>query len=191
MRNTTAEIGYRAGAARHDLHAAVTVEDHRRGAMRPRVTVVEYGDFASPACRAAEPAVRLLLASYPDTVQLVFRHFPVEYANPLAMTAAEATEAAAAQGKFWEMHDLLLEEGASLARTSLELAARRIGLDVVRFNASMGGESARQRVLEHRVEAIRSHIRASPEFFVNGAVCDVTFGLAQLECAVRAALQGD
>jgi protein-disulfide isomerase len=187
MRETTQQ-SHRRVPGSHDLHAPVTAADHRRGASRPRITVVEYGDFASAACRAAEPAVRLLLASNPETVELVFRHFPMEAANPLALMAAEATEAAAAQGMFWQMHDALLQEGASLRRASLDGAALALGLDVAQFKASLDEGIYLQRVREHQAGGVRSHLRASPEFFVGGKVCDVSFGLENLESAVRFAL---
>jgi protein-disulfide isomerase len=175
----------------HDLHAPVTSADHHRGARKPDVTVVEYGDFASSACRKAEPAVRLLLASHPETVELVFRHFPMEAADPRALMAAEATEAAAAQGKFWEMHDLLLQERALLHRTALDRAAQTLGLDVAQFKASLDGEIYRQRIREHQQGGVRSYLRAAPEFFVNGKVCDVSFGIENLERVVRTALGSD
>ncbi len=97
MRSTTDRASHTLLAVGHDLHAPVTPADRCRGARRPTVTIIEYGDFASQACRAAEPGVRMVLAAHPQTVQLVFRHFPIEFAHPLALMAAEATEAAAAQ----------------------------------------------------------------------------------------------
>ena len=184
----TAALGARAPAiAGHDLHAPMTAADHRRGAPRPTVTVVEYGDFQCPACRAAEPAVRMLLKAHPETVQLVFRHFPIESAHPLALMAAEAAEAAGAQGKFWEMHDALLEENASLHRAALDRAAEALGLDIARFKASLDDEIYRQRIREQEATGIRSHLRAAPGFFVNGSVCDVSGGMHELANAVSAA----
>jgi len=170
-----------------DLQAPLTPTDHRRGAASPKITVVEYGDLQCPMCRAAEPAVKMLLASHPRSLQLVFRHFPIESAHPLALMAAEATEAAAAQGKFWEMHDLLLQQGAALHRSALNQAAESLGLDIALFRASLDDEIYRQRVREHQDGGTRSHLRATPGFFINGKVCDVSGGMQQLAGAIAAA----
>jgi len=170
----------------HDLHAPVTPTDHRRGAARPRITVIEYGDFESISCRSAEPAVQMLLAAHPRTVQLVFRHYPLEQDHPLALMAAEATEAAAAQGKFWEMHDALLLQEAPLDRAALDRAAEALGLDIALFRAAMNDEIYRQRIREQEDGAVLSHLRESPGFFVNGKVCDVSGGMHELANTVAA-----
>jgi protein-disulfide isomerase len=167
-----------------DLHAPVTPTDHRRGATRPSVTVIEYGDFESISSRAAEPAVQMMLAAHSTTVQLVFRHFPLESGHPRALMAAEATEAAAAQGKFWEMHDALLEQDAPLDRVALDRTAQELGLDLAMFRAALDDEIYRQRIREQEDGAVRSHLRGSPGFFVNGKVCDVSGGMHELANAV-------
>jgi protein-disulfide isomerase len=187
MSKATIDRSRSAARAGNHLHAPLAPTDHRRGALRPTITVIQYGDFQSAACRAAEPAVRMLLAANAETVQLVFRHFPVEFAHPLALMAAEATEAAAAQGKFWEMHDLLLREDATLDRAALDQAAQALGLDIAQFKASLDDEIYRQRVREQQDGGTRSHLRAAPEFFVNGRVCDVSGGMYELAKAVAAA----
>ena len=168
----------------HDLHAPVVPTDHRRGAPRPTITVIEYGDFESPLCRAAEPAVRMILAAHPRTVQLVYRHFPLEPDHTLALMAAEASEAAAAQGKFWEMHDALMQQEAKLGRAALERVARELGLDMTLFCGALNDEIYRQRIREQQAGAVRSHLRESPGFFVNGAVCDVSGGMHELATVV-------
>jgi protein-disulfide isomerase len=167
-----------------DLAAPVTAIDHVRGAEHAPVTIVEYGDFECPVCRAAEPSVRMLLNHHDGAVRLVFRHFPLEHAHPHALMAAEATEAAAAQGAFWEMHDLLLAEGAALSRTALERHAASLSLDIAAFKASLDDEIYRQRVREHIDSGVHSHLRATPGFFVNGRVCDVSGGMYALSEAV-------
>lgn len=170
----------------HDLHAPVSPTDHRRGAERPSVTVIEYADFESTACRAAEPAVRAILAAHPKSVQLVFRHYPLEPVHPMALMAAEASEAAAAQGKFWEMHDELMRREAPLERTALVFAAQELGLDMALFRAALNDEIYRQRIREQQDGAVRSHLRESPGFFVNGKVCDVSDGMHELADMVDA-----
>jgi len=170
--------------ARPDLAIAPSAVDHIRGAARARITVVEYGDFECPMCRADEPGLRMLLDSHSATVQLVYRHFPIENAHPHALMAAEASEAAAAQGKFWEMHDLLLQQGARLGRSALDGYAAVLGLDLAAFKASLDDEIYRQRVREQMDGAIQSRLRATPGFFVNGWVCDVSGGMHALAEAV-------
>lgn len=164
----------------HDLHAPVTATDHCRGAQRPSITVIEYADFESPSCRAAEAAVRSILASHPSSVQLVFRHFPLEPVHPMALMAAEASEAAAAQGMFWEMHDALMRRDAPLERVALDSAAQELSLDMALFRSALNDEIYRQRIREQQDGAIRSHLRESPGFFVNGKVCDVSGGIHSL-----------
>jgi len=186
MNKSTDHRFHRDSGSGHDLRAPVTSQDHRRGARRPKITIVEYGDLECPACRAAEPAVRMILDSHPNTVELVFRHFPIESMHPHALMAAEATEAAGAQGKFWEMHDALLKEHAPLHRPALDQEAVTLGLDIALFKASLDDEIYLQRIREQEQLGARSHLRASPGFFVNGTVCDVSGGMHALAQAVAA-----
>jgi protein-disulfide isomerase len=167
-----------------DLAVPVTAIDHSRGALHAPVTVVEYGDFECPTCRSAEPAVRMLLAHHPTTIRMIYRHYPIEGAHPHALMAAEASEAAAAQGRFWEMHDLLLVEGTPLDRAALNRHAKALRLDMPMFVASLDDEIYRQRIREQMEGATRSHLRATPGFFVNGKVCDVSGGMSLLADAV-------
>jgi protein-disulfide isomerase len=168
----------------HDLIVPVNPTDHVRGNPQARVTVVEYGDFECPMCRSAEPAVRMLLDAHPAAVRLVFRHLPTESAHPHALIAAEAAEAAGAQGRFWEMHDLLLQQGAHLERGALDKYAAVLGLDLASFKASLDDEIYRQRVREQLDGAMRSHVRGTPGFFVNGHIQDVSAGMHHLREAV-------
>src|SRR5437868_8562593 len=92
-----------------ELTVPVSAVDYIRGAEHAPVTVVEYGDFECPNCKQAAPAVKLLLDRYAGRVRVAFRHFPLEEVHPHALHAAQAAETAGAQGKFWEMHDLLFD----------------------------------------------------------------------------------
>jgi len=163
-----------------DLAIAVSAVDHVRGPERARVTVVEYGDFQCPICRATEPGLRMTLERFKDQVRLIYRHFPQESAHPHALIAAEATEAAAAQGQFWPMHDRLMLLEAHLDRKSLDGYAEAMGLDMPAFIGALDDEIYRQRVREHMDGAVRSHLRATPGFYVNGYVCDVSGGIHAL-----------
>jgi len=162
------------------LAVAVSPTDHRDGPAHAPVTVIEYGDFECPICRAVEPSVRQLRELHREQMVFVFRHFPLEDAHPLALVAAEAAESAAAQGQFWPMHDLLLAESHPLNRRRLEEFAQRLGLDMARFKADLDDEIYRQRVRDHQQGGRLSHLRATPTFFVNGVVQDVSGGMHEL-----------
>jgi len=161
------------------LAVPVSATDHLAGPAHARVVVLEYGDFECPTCIAVEPAVKQLRSLHPE-MAFVFRHFPVEDAHPHALMAAEAAEAAGAQGKFWAMHDLLLAQPHHLTRSHLDAHAAQIGLDTTRFKAELDDEIYRQRVREHQQGGQRSHLRATPTFFVNGVVQDVSGGMQAL-----------
>jgi len=162
----------------------VTALDNIAGPELARVIVVEYGDFECPTCAALEPAVRHLREMHAQSVRFVFRHFPLEDAHPNALMAAEAAEAAAAQGRFWEMHDLLLQNWRALGRRHLEEYALRLELDLERFRAELAEELYRQRVREHQEGARRSYVHGTPAFFVNGVIVDVSGGAGPLFDAV-------
>jgi protein-disulfide isomerase len=171
------------------LAVPISSADHLVGSPSAPVGVVEYGDFECPVCHAVEPAVRQLLQNHTGTVVFAFRHFPLEAAHPRALMAAEAAEAAAAQGQFWPMHDLLLSNPQHLARRHLESYAETLNLDLARFRAELDDEIYRQRIREHQEGGTRSHLRATPGFFVNGVIQDVSGGMGALVDAVNAALR--
>lgn len=162
--------------------------DHLQGSAHARVTLVEYGDFECPSCRMAAPTPRLLMERFPNRIRFIWRHFPLEEAHPHALQAAEASEAAAAQGHFWPMHDLLLENQAHLKPKDLERHAAELGLDMVRYRAEMEDHIYLQKVREHLEGGRRSHIRATPAFFLDGVVQDISFGMQGLHDALAAAV---
>ena len=171
------------------LAVPVNATDHRVGPGYAAVVVSEYGDFECPICAAVEPAVQQLRTLHAADMAFVFRHFPVEDAHPHALLAAEAAEAAAAQGQFWPMHDALLGQSRHLSRQKITESARQLGLDMARFNAELSDEIYRQRVREHQEGGRRSHLRATPTFFVNGVVQDVSGGMHDLFERVAADLK--
>jgi protein-disulfide isomerase len=171
------------------LAAPISAVDHRVGAEHGRIVLLEYGDFECPICHAVEPAVKQLRAAHPADVLFVFRHYPLEDAHPHALVAAEAAEAAAAQGQFWPMHDLLLTDPNRLTRHQLESYAEQLGLDMSRFRAEMADEIYRQRIREHQDGGRRSHLRATPGFYVNGVIQDVSGGMRALFEAVAGELR--
>ncbi|HEV7610419.1 MAG TPA: DsbA family protein [Steroidobacteraceae bacterium] len=174
----------------HPISLSVPVEptDHILGSEHARVSVVEYGDFECPSCKVAATTPKLLLERFPSRIRFVFRHFPLLEAHPHALLAAEASEAAAAQGKFWPVHDVLFENQAHLKEKDLHRYAADIGLDMARYTAEMEDHIYLQKVREHIEGGRRSHIRATPTFFVNGVVQDISFGMKALHDAVAVAV---
>lgn len=173
---------------RIDLAVAVSAADHAIGSAHAPLTVVEYGDFECPNCKNAAPAVKMLLENFGDRLRFVYRHFPLEQPHPHALGAAEAAECAGAQGKFWEMHDLLFANQAHLKPDHLRGYAQTLGLDMARYTAEMNDHVYLQRIREDVAGGKRSHVRGTPGFFVNGVIQDVSFGLHALFDAAEAAL---
>jgi len=170
---------------RTDLVDIVDATDHIRGPIHAPITLVEYGDFECPGCKQASGALKIMLARFPEQVRLVFRHYPLESLHPHALMAAQAAEAAAAQGEFWQMHDLLFANQRHLETKRLQGYARDLGLDMARFVAEMDDAVYLQRVREHIDSGKRSGVRATPAFFVNGVIQDVSFGMTGLFDAVE------
>jgi protein-disulfide isomerase len=162
--------------------------DHSLGPEQARVVVVEYGDFECPSCKVAAITPILLMERFPDQVRFIFRHFPVPSAHPHALLAAEAAEVVAAQGKFWPMYDVLFAHQAHLESQDLVGYAADLGVDTTRYEAEMNDHLYLQKVREQMAGGERSHIRATPTFFVNGAVVDVSFGMQRLHDAVAGML---
>ena len=172
-----------------DLAAPVTGIDHSLGPAHAPITVVEYGDFECPTCKQAAPSLKLLLQHFPEHVRLVFRHFPLEEVHPRALCAAEASEVAAAQGKFWQMHDLLFANQLHLKSNQLHSYAEQLRLDMARYTAEMDDEIYRQRIREHIETGKRSGVRGTPGIFVNGVIHDVSTGMQSLFDKVAAELR--
>jgi protein-disulfide isomerase len=173
-----------------ELSIPVSATDHVIGPAHAPVTVVEYGDFECPNCRQAAPAVKNLLAHFDERVRFAFRHFPLEEVHPHALHAAEAAEIAGAQGKFWQMHDLLFENQAHMKLAQLHGYAERLQLDLARYTAEMDDHIYLQRIREHQESGRRSGVRGTPTFFVNGLIQDVSFGIRSLFDRVESALHG-
>jgi Na+/H+ antiporter NhaA len=163
-----------------------SARDHIRGPAEAPVTLVEYGDFECPYCGQAEPIVRELLADFGD-VRYVWRHLPLSDVHPRAQLAAEASEAAAAQGAFWEFHDLLLAHQDALRPDDLMGYARELGLDVERFTEDLRGHAGAARVAEDVDGADLSGVSGTPTFFVNGRRHRGAYDIETLSTLVRAA----
>ena len=170
-----------------DLSLDVDPErDHIRGSADAPVTLVEYGDFECPYCGRAEDVVRELLADSGD-VRYVWRHLPLTDVHPHAQLAAEASEAAADQGKFWEMHDLLFQHQDALRPKDLVQYAEQLGLDTDRFEEEVRSHDHAGRIADDVDSADLSGVSGTPTFFINGRRHYGAYDIGALKAAVRAA----
>jgi len=160
--------------------------DHVRGPAEAVVTLLEYGDYECPYCSRADPVVRDLLARH-DDVRHVWRHLPLTDVHPHAETAAQAVEAAAAQGAFWEMHEWLLSHQEELQVTALVRQAKVLGLDTDRFREDLRERIGEDRVAEDLDSADESGVSGTPTFFVNGRRHSGGYDRDSLYAAVKAA----
>ncbi|WP_133979050.1 Na+/H+ antiporter NhaA [Kribbella voronezhensis] len=159
--------------------------DHIRGPASASVTLVEYGDFECPYCGLAEPVVRDLL--HDDDLRYVWRHLPLTDVHPRAQIAAEASEAAAAQGRFWEMHDLLLANQEDLLPKDLMAYAEQLGLDSRRFHDDVKRHVAAARVAQDVESADLSGVSGTPTFFINGQRHYGAYDVPTLTTAIKTA----
>jgi Na+/H+ antiporter NhaA len=160
--------------------------DHVRGPIDAPVTVLEYGDFECPYCGQAEPVIRELLRDFGD-VAYAWRHLPLNDVHPNAQRAAEAAEAAAEQGAFWEMHDLLLEHQEALGFRDLIGYAEQLGLDVGRFEDDLRTRSGAGRIAQDVDSADLSGVSGTPTFFINDLRHYGAYDIETLSAAVKAA----
>lgn len=172
----------------------ISQTDHVRGAKDGKLTLVEFGDFQCPACGAYEPIVRQVLADNKDTLKFSFRHFPLMQIHKNALLAAKASEAAALQGKFWEMHDIIYDKqdewsGSLNARDFFLVYATTIGLDTKKFLNDIDAKSVEEKILSELKEGVRLNIQGTPTFFLNGKKLENIGDLASFNKAVKDAAQ--
>jgi protein-disulfide isomerase len=167
----------------------VTAEDHVLGPADAPVTVLEYGDYECPYCRGAARDVHRLLDEYPGQVRFIFRNFPIQQVHPHAEQAAEAAEAAAAQGKFWPMYDRLLRTSSTLDLDSLLGYADQIGLDVGQFENEIRGNAHAAKIEADVSEGLRNGVNQTPKFYVDGVRIDGKVPLEGLADTVRTAVR--
>lgn len=151
-----------------ELQMPVSASDHARGAHAAPVTLVIYGDYECPYTRRAYRGVQSLLTDLPDQLRFVFRHFPLITIHPHAEHAAEAAEAAAAQEKFWEMHDALFDHQRALEDADLRRYAEDITLDVERFADDVGAHTYAQHILDDLRSGLASGVQGTPTLYFNG-----------------------
>jgi Na+/H+ antiporter NhaA len=160
-------------------------EDHVRGPADAAVTLVEYGDYECPHCGRAAPVIRELLGRHEGEVRFVFRHLPLTDVHPNAALAAEAAEAAAAQGRFWEMHDALFDRQDALQLPDLVDRADQLGLDVDAFERDLSSGHFAPTVARHVSSAEAAGVAGTPSFFINDVRFRGAYDLDSLESAVR------
>ena len=159
--------------------------EHLRGSPRAVVTLVEYGDYECPGCAEAYWIIRRLQERLGEKMRFVYRHYAFARLHPHAELAAQAAEAAGAQGKFWEMHDLLFENWHSLERKDLLAYARRLDLDTDRFARELKSEMYLPRVREDFKTGVQNGVYGTPGLFVNGVRHDGSYDFDTLLAAME------
>ncbi len=172
------------------LTMSVGSRDHAQGPESARLTLVEYGDYECPYCGAAYRVVKKIQNRLGKQLRFVYRNFPLNSMHPHAEHAAEAAEAAALQGKFWEMHDWLFEHQDSLEDGDLLVAAKELGLDLKKFAKDLETQALLPRVREDFQSGMRSGVNGTPTFFINGVRHDRAASYEDLLSALESAIEG-
>ena len=161
--------------------------DHVQGPADAAVTLVEYGDYECPYCGAAFPIIKEVQSRMGERLRFVFRNFPIATSHPHAEQAAEAAEAAATQGSFWQMHDLLYENQRRLRDPDLRDYAERLALDVERFDKELADHVHAARVREDFMSGVRSGVNGTPTFYINGTRHDDSYDVETMVAALERA----
>lgn len=172
------------------LTIPVNERDHVRGSPDAPVVLVEYGDFECPYCGAAYWVVKKLEAELPDMLAVVFRQFPLVNVHPHAQLAAEASEAAGAQGRFWKMHDVLFEHQDALAPADLMKYAAALRLDQKRFAGDLSGHAVLSRIEDDMNGGLQSGVKGTPSFFINGVLHEGGYDEASLLVSIMQVAAG-
>jgi NhaA family Na+:H+ antiporter len=167
------------------LNLPISERDHWFGPPDAPVTLVEYGDLECNYCRKVNPIIRALRERLGNRLRYVFRHFPISSAHPNAQLAAEATEAAGAQGKFWEMYDYLFQHQTELDKDHLIEYARELGLDLIQFEGDLDEHKYAAKVNEDFLSGVRSGVNGTPTFFINGKRYDGSWDFESLIDAIK------
>jgi protein-disulfide isomerase len=159
--------------------------DHMRGPLDAPLTLLEYGDYQCPYCGMAYVIVEDVIAQMGDQMRFVFRHFPLVDLHPQAERAAEAAEAAGAQGKFWNMHHMLFQNQESLSDPFLLGYAQAVGLDLARFTDDLATGIYRRKVAEDFISGVNSGVNGTPTFFINDVKHEGPWDAASLLAALQ------
>ncbi|HEX3356569.1 MAG TPA: DsbA family protein [Tepidisphaeraceae bacterium] len=150
------------------LHLPVSEYDHIRGQADAPLTLLEYGDYECPDCEHAAPIVDRLRKEFGDRLRFVFRHFPNSAIHTHASEAAQAAEAAGAQGKFWEMHDVLYKHQKDLADHDITHFGLLVGAEIYRFQSDLSSSRFAARVAQDYDSGLKNGVNGTPTFFING-----------------------
>ena len=167
------------------LTVPLNERDHVIGPETAPVTVVEYGDYECPYCGAAHPVTKALQHAMGDKLRFAYRHFPLSQIHPHSYQAAEAAEAAGAQERFWEMHDVLFENQTRLSTQELLAHAGALGLELERFAADLAQHRHAPKIREDFLSGVRSGVNGTPTFFINDVRHDGGYDLASMLKAVQ------
>jgi len=169
------------------LRPPVSEADHRAGSDEAAVTLVEYGDYECPHRGRAQPIVQEVRKRMGAHLAFVFRHFPLSSVHPHAEHAAEAAEAAASQGRFWEMHEAIFADQSALSDLDLARRAKRLGLDAGRVEEELAAGIHAGRVRRDFDSGVRSGVNGTPTFFINGVRHDAPWDVETLVEALQTA----
>ena len=156
----------------NELVVPVNERDHIAGRLDAPVLLVEYGDFECPHCGRAYPMVEAARRQLDKEMAFVYRHFPLAEVHPHAVLAAEAAEAAGAQGKFWPMHHMLFEHQDALDLDDILAHAGALELDLTRYARELAAETYATKVRDDFRGGVRSGVNGTPTFFINGVRFD-------------------
>jgi protein-disulfide isomerase len=170
------------------LQAPLTQRDHVLGPGNARVTLVEYGDYECPHCAAANPVVKLVLKHFGNSIQFVFRHFPLSQVHPNAQPAAESAEFCAAHGYFWEMHDSIYENQNELGLPLLFALVSALGLSEAELREALVNGTFEEKVKHDFLGGVRSGVKGTPTFFINDSRHHGSYSYSDLVLAVEANL---
>ena len=162
--------------------------DPSRGPDNARVTIVEFSDFQCPFCSEAVAQTKLVMRQFPKDVRLVFKQFPLD-SHAQAEFGAEAALAAQAQGKFWEMHDMLYAGFPNISRTRVMSYAQKLGLDMTRFTADLNSHKYRARVMKEEQQGEDAGVGGTPTFFINGKKFNATFEASAIVPIIKGELK--
>ena len=163
--------------------------DHIQGPAKAAVTLLEYGDYECPYCGAAYPIIKEVQERMGERLRFVFRNFPISTSHPHAEQAAEAAEAAATQGRFWQMHDVLYENQQRLGDEDLRSYAEQLGLEVEPFDRELTEHVHAPRVHEDFMSGVRSGVNGTPTFYINGSRHDDSYDVETLLAALERAAE--
>jgi protein-disulfide isomerase len=154
------------------LKPAVNNDDHMEGSLSAPVEIVEFGDYQCPYCGQAYPIIKDIQVLYEGQIKFIFRNFPLTEIHQHAFLAAQSAEAAALQGKFWEMHDAIYENQARLSEDLFLELATELGLDLEKFKKDVASAEVKEKVEGDFESGVRSGVNGTPSFYVNGQKFD-------------------